>query len=80
MFTHRSDLHRKINLDHNPQSPETKQALNELCEEYKYVFLLHQGDIDNTKLPTMDIDTGVHPPIIQKQYTLPLKHTQWIHK
>ena len=28
----------------------------------------------------MDIDTGNHPPITQKPYTVPLKHTQWVHE
>ena len=28
----------------------------------------------------MDIDTRDHPPIAQKPYTLPLKHTQWVHE
>ena len=41
------------------------------------MFLLHQGDIGHTKLITMDIDTGDHPPIALKSYTLPLKHIQW---
>ena len=25
----------------------------------------------------MDIDTGDHPPMAQKEYTLPLKHSKW---
>ena len=49
---------RKINLDLTSQTPETKQALNELCEEYKDIFSLHQGDIGHTKLLTVDIDMG----------------------
>ena len=30
------------------------------------------------KLLTLDIDMGDHPPTAQKQYTLTLKHTQWV--
>ena len=33
------NMHKKINLDHTPQSLETTQGLSELCEEYKiYLF------------------------------------------
>ena len=28
----------------------------------------------------MDIDTGDHPPICQKPYTLALKHYEWVQK
>ena len=28
----------------------------------------------------MEIDTGDSPPITQKPYTLPLKHTTWVQK
>ena len=28
----------------------------------------------------MDIDTGHHPPMTQKPYTLQLKHTYWVHE
>ena len=67
--------HRKINLDHTHQSSENQKALDEFCEEYKDIYSLHQGDIDHTKLLTMDINTGDHPPISQKPYILPLKYT-----
>ena len=59
-------IHRKINLNHIPQSPETQQALDNLCEEYKDKFSLHQGDIGDTKLLTMYTDTGDHPLSVQK--------------
>ena len=42
------------------------------------IFLLCQGDIHHTKLLTLDIYRGDHPPITQKLYTLLLKHTQWV--
>ena len=44
----------------------------------KDIFSLHQGDIGHAKLVAMDIDTGDHPPLVQKPYMLKLKHTQWI--
>ena len=28
----------------------------------------------------MDINTGFHPNITLKPYTLPLKYTQWVHE
>ena len=34
--------------------------------------------MSHTKLYTMDIDTGDHPPIVQNPYTLPFKHTPWV--
>ena len=73
------NTHRKINLNLTPQSLKTQQALNELYEEYKDIFLLHQGDIDQTKLLMMDVDTWDNAPIAQKSYALPLKHTQWVY-
>ena len=72
------NTYRKIKLDHTPQSLETQQTLNELCKEYKGIFLLHKGDIGCAKLPTMDMDTGDQPPFTQKPYTIPLKHTEWV--
>ena len=69
---------REINVNHIPQSPETQQALGNLCEEYKDIFSLNQGDIGDTKLLTMYTDTGDHPLIVQKPYMLPLKYTQWV--
>ena len=72
--------HRKINLDHTPQSPENKKkTLDDLCEEYKDMFSLHQGDIGHTKLLAMDIDIGDYLLIVKKKiHLLPLKHTQWV--
>ena len=31
-------------------------------------------------LVEMDIDTGNHPPIASKPYTLPLKHYNWVQR
>ena len=49
------NTHSRINLDHTPQSLETQQALNELCEKCKFIFLLCQGDKGHTKLLPMDM-------------------------
>ena len=52
--------------------------IDRLCEEYKNICSLHQGDLCHTKLLTIDIDTRGHLPIAQQLYTLPLKHIQWV--
>ena len=67
-------MHRKISLDHTPQSQEIQEALDKLCKEYK------DKDIFHTKFLTMATDTGDNHPITQKPYTLPLKHNQWVHE
>ena len=40
----------------------------------------NSSDIGKTKLVEMEIDTGNHPPIASKLYTLPLKHYDWVQK
>ena len=37
------NTHRKINLDHTPQSLDTQQALNKLCEQYKDILFSTPG-------------------------------------
>ena len=69
------NTNEKINLDHTPQSQDIQQALDKLCDKYKYIFQWNQGDIGYTKWLTIDNDTGDHPPTA---YTLPLKHSQWV--
>ena len=51
----------KINLDYTLQSLKTQQVVNNLYEDHKDIFSLHQGDIGHTKLLSMDIDTGAPP-------------------
>ena len=57
-----TDTYRKINLGSTPLCLETEKILDELCNEYKDIFSLHQGDTDHTRLLIMDIDTDI-PPI-----------------
>ena len=54
VFSHRS-IYGKINLNQVPQNQEIQQPVDELCEDYKDIFSLHQGDIGYTELLTMDI-------------------------
>ena len=60
-------------MDSTPLCSEAKNALAELCKEYKDIFSLHQDDIGHTKLLMIDIDTGDHPRIVQKPYTFSIK-------
>ena len=55
-----------------------QEALDKLCGEWEDIFLLHPLYISHTKLLPLDINAGDYPPITQKQYTLPLKHIQWV--
>ena len=72
------DNHPKIRLPDAEVSPGIVNMLNTLCDEYSDIFSTHSGDIGYTKLITMDIDTGDHPPVAQRPYNLPLKHLQWV--
>ena len=58
---------------------ETK-AFKELCKKYSDVFSENSGDIGQTSLIKMDIDTGENPLVCQRPYTLPLKHAEWVKK
>ena len=48
--------------------------------EFKDIFSTDSGDIGKTPLLEVEIDTGDSPPITQKPYTLPLKHTKWVQR
>ena len=43
-------------------------------------FKKNSGDIGKTILVKLEIDTGNHPPIASKLYTLALKHHDWVQK
>ena len=58
--------------------PTTRSAFDELCERYPKVFSKGNEDIGRTQLITMDIDTGDNPLVSSHQYTLALKHHQWV--
>ena len=61
-------------------SEEHQKAFKELCDKFKDIFSVDSSDIGKTPLIKMEIDTGDSPPIIQKPYTLPLKHAEWVQK
>ena len=70
--------HRKVLLEDKDISPKTKAAFETLCEKYDDIISKNSGDIGKTMLIEMEIDTGNHPPIASKPYTLPLKHYEWV--
>ena len=61
-------------LDHN------REEFEELCKEYKDIFLKDFSDIGKTPLITMETKTGVSPPVCQRPHNLPLKHVDWVQK
>ena len=73
-------VHRKVLLEDKNISPKTQEAFDKQCEKYDDIILKNSGDIGKTMLVEMEIDTGNHPPIASKPYTLPLKHSDWMQK
>ena len=73
-------VHRKVLLEDNNISPKTQKAFDKLCEKNDDIISKNSGDIGKTVLVEMEIDTGNHPPIASKPYTLPLKHYDWVQK
>ena len=73
-------VHRKVLLEDKDISPKTQEAFDKLCEKYDDIISKNSGDIGKTMLVEMEIDTGNHPPIASKPYTLPLKHYDWVQK
>ena len=74
------DVHRKVELQDADISDEQRQAFKDLCMEFKDIFSTDSGDIGKTPLLEVEINTGDSPPITQKPYTLPLKHTEWVQR
>ena len=66
--------HRKVLLEDKNVSSNTRAAFEQLCEKYDDIISKNSGDIGKTMLIEMEIDTGNHPPVASKPYTLPLKH------
>ena len=73
-------VHRKVLLEDKDISPKTQKSFDKLCEKYDDIISKNSGDIGKTMLIEMEIDTGNHPPIASKPYTLPLKHSDWVQK
>ena len=73
-------VHRKVLLEDKNISPKTQEAFDKLCKKYDDIISKNSGDIGKTMLVEMEIDTGNHPPIASKPYTLPLKHYNWVQR
>ena len=73
-------VHRKVLLEDKNISHKTQQAFDKLCQKYDDIISKNSGDIGKTMLVEMEIDTGNHPPIASKPYTLPLKHYEWVQR
>ena len=74
------NTHRKVNLQDAQVSAKYKEQFKQLCKEFEDIFSKDSTDIGKTSLITMDIDTGESPPVCQKPYNLPLKHSEWVQK
>ena len=72
--------HRKVKPKCKPIEEDTAQRFDELCDHFPEIFSKSSKDIGKTNLITMDINTGDHPAICQKPYTLALKHYEWVQK
>ena len=57
---------------------EWREAFNQMTSRYEAIFSKDSADIGKTPLVQMEIDTGDHPPISQRPYTLALKHVEWV--
>ena len=74
------NIHRKLELKDAEVEEKYWKIFKDLCLEYKDIFSTDSADIGHTTLITMEIDTGDSPPICQRPYNLPLKHTEWVRK
>ena len=72
--------HRRVKLKSKPVEEDTAQKFEELCNHFPEIFSKNGEYIGKTNLITMNIDTGDHPPICHKPYTLALKHYEWVQK
>ena len=55
-----------------------RKKFEALCIQYDDVFSKDSTDLGRSPLLTMEIDTGDHPPITQRPYSLVLKHVEWV--
>ena len=70
--------YNKPALQDAPIDKQTKADLDTLLDNNKDAFAEDERQIGTTPLIEMTIDTGDHPPIAKKPYTLALKHYDWV--
>ena len=61
-----------------PVTDEIRRQFEDLKIMFTDIFSTHAGDLGQTPIIVMDIDTGDSKPISQKPYTIPLKHQEWV--
>ena len=74
------EVHRKVELQDGDITEAQQYAFKDLCMEFEDIFSTDSSDIGKTPLLEVEIDTHDSLPIIQKSYTLPLKHTTWVQR
>ena len=70
------DPREPIKLRDAQVTPQHREAFESLCSEYEDIFSKDSADLGKTPLLKMDIPTGDSLPIMQRPYTLALKHIQ----
>ena len=70
--------HQKPKLQDAPIDQRTKLELEQLLLRNSDCFAEDEHQIGTTPLITMSIDTGDHPPVAKRPYTLALKHHDWV--
>ena len=70
--------HQKPKLQDAPINQRTKLELEQLLIRKSDCFAEDEHQLGTTPLITMSIDTGDHPPVAERPYTLALKHHDWV--
>ena len=71
------DTYRETKLKDAELPEKDRKKFEALCIQYD-VFSKDSTDLGRSPLLTMEIDTGDHPPITQRPYSLALKHVEWV--
>ena len=70
--------HQKLVLQDAPVDQKIKLELEQLLDRNQDCFAEDERQISTTPLITMSIDTGDHPPVAKRPYTLALTHHDWV--
>ena len=70
--------HQKPVLQNAPINRKIELELEQLLERNQDCFAEDERQIGTTPLITMSIDTGDHPPVAKRPYTLAIKHHDWV--
>ena len=70
--------HQKQKLQDAPVDQRTKLELEQSLIGNSDCFAEYEHQLGTTPLITMSIDTGDHPPVAKRPYTLALKHHDWV--